>query len=161
MKIQGFEPRCNEDVTTVEIEPRNIMRSTSTVHRAILALSGRTGFTLYYMKPLHILKSIWIQGFEPRCNEYVTTVGIEPSITMRCTSLNHWAILALPAKRRFTFYYIKPFHILKSMIPTVGIEPPITTKSTSLNHWAILALSVRRGCTLGYIYQTITHFQYM
>ncbi len=33
--------------------------------------------TLYYIKPLHILKSMKVQGFELRCFEKVTIGGIQ------------------------------------------------------------------------------------
>jgi hypothetical protein len=51
-----------------------------------------------FLVPLHILKSMKIQGFEPRCNEKVTIVGIEPPNNLRSESLNHLAILALSVR---------------------------------------------------------------
>ncbi len=131
MKIQGFEPRFIEKITTVGIEPHNTMISTSLNHLAILSLSVRTGITPYYIEPLHILKRMKIQGFDPRFIEKITTVGIEPPSTLKSTSLNYWAILALSARESWTIDYIKPLHIIKRM-KIQGFEPRFIEKITTV-----------------------------
>ncbi len=80
MKVQGFELRCYEKVTT-EGNRRSQLGGNNPQHLgyvrlnqlAILASQWRNRGALNYIKLFNILKSMKIQGFETRSKENVTT----------------------------------------------------------------------------------------
>ncbi len=89
-------------------------------HRASLTLSWWWRDTLYYIKPLHILKIMHIQGFETRCKEKVSSMGFEPRYNRLTLCFDHWAIISQSMSGKN--YIIYPWKVL--FLSAIGWKHP-------------------------------------